>query len=83
MNRDIADFAKHARGNGWSVEDRSDGYTEFRDPSGTLIHIYPATPSRPNRRIADLKNALKRAGLAWPPPSKKEQRSQRRKEGTP
>lgn len=53
----------------------------FYDPEGTYIASYPATPSNPRRRMADLKVALKRAGLQVPPPSKSEQRAQRRRDG--
>lgn len=81
MNRDIADLAKWARSQGWTVEDDANGYTRFHDPEGRYIANYPATPSRPNRRMADLKVALRRAGLQVPPPSKKELRAKRRKEG--
>jgi len=40
----------------------------------------PWTPSNPRRRLADLIGDLRAAGLEWPPASKKEQRSRRRKE---
>ncbi len=59
--------------------DDSKGYTRFSNPRGDYITNYPATPSRPNRRLADLTVALKKAGLPWPSPSKKEQRAQRQK----
>jgi hypothetical protein len=36
-------------------------------------------PSNEYRRMQDLLVALKKAGLPWPPPSKKEQRAQRKK----
>jgi primase-polymerase (primpol)-like protein len=77
MNRDIADIAKWAQSQGWAVEDDSKGYTRFYNPQGEYVTNYPATPSRPHRRIQDLKVNLRKAGLPWPPPSKKEQRSQR------
>ena len=79
MNSDIADIAKWARSQGWAVVDDSKGYTRFYNPQGVYITNYPATPSRPNRRMADLTGALKKAGLPWPAPSKKEQRAQQRK----
>lgn len=77
MNSDIKDLAKWARSQGWNVEDDNKGYTRFYDPNGNYIQNYPATPSNPRRRMADLKVALKRAGLEVPPPSKKEQRARR------
>lgn len=43
---------------------------------------YPATPSNPHRRRLDVLTGVKKAGLPWPIPSKKEQRAQRNK-GTP
>lgn len=79
VNSDIADIAKWATSQKWIVEDDSKGYTRFYNPEGEYITYYPATPSRPNRRMASLKVALRKAGLPWPPPSKKEQRSQRKK----
>ena len=62
------------------METDTSGYTRFFDPHGNYIARYPATPSNPRRRMADLKVALRKAGLRVPPPRKKEQRSQRRVE---
>ncbi|UPK74360.1 hypothetical protein MU582_18265 [Nocardioidaceae bacterium SCSIO 66511] len=81
MNSDIKDWADWAVTQGWKVEDDSKGYTRFFDPSGDYVAYYPATPSNARRRMADLKVALKKAGLQIPPPSKKEQRAMRRKQG--
>lgn len=81
MNSDIKDWADWAVSQGWTVGDDSNGYTRFHAPNGDYVGRYPATPSNPRRRMADLKTALKRAGLQIPPPSKKEQRAMRRKEG--
>ena len=78
MNRDIKDLADWAKSQGWTVEDTTKGYTQFFDPNGNYIVRYPATPGNPRRRMADLKVALKRAGLQVPPPSKKEQRAARK-----
>jgi hypothetical protein len=80
MNREIADIVAWALANGWRVEDDKSGYTRFYDSEGNYITSYPATPSNPYRRMMDLKTNLKRAGLQIPPPSKKQQRSERRKE---
>ncbi len=80
MNRDVKDLATWATSQGWRVHDDASGYTRFHNPDGLYITRYPATPSNPRRRMADLTVALKKAGLPVPPPSKKEQRSQRRKE---
>ncbi len=81
MNRDIRRIAKWAVSQGWTVEDDASGYTHFFDPAGRHIARYPATPSNPRRRMADLNVALRRAGLQVPPPSRSEQRSQRRRDG--
>ena len=81
MNSAIRDLAAWAQANGWTVADDSKGYTRFYNPDGEYIAYYPATPSNPRRRMADLKVALKKAGLEVPPPSKKEQRARRNKEG--
>jgi hypothetical protein len=80
MNRDVKELASWASSQGWRVDDDASGYTRFYDPDGTYIAYYPATPSNPRRRLAGLTVALKKAGLQVPPPSKKEQRAQRRKE---
>ncbi|OKH70255.1 hypothetical protein [Mycobacterium sp. SWH-M5] len=82
MNSDIRDIADWATSQGWHVEDDANGYTRFYDPRGNYITRYPATPSRPHRRMADVQVALKKAGLQIPPPSKKEQRALRRKESS-
>ena len=79
MNSDIEQLAKWATDNGWDVSDDSSGYTHFRNPEADWIGRYPATPSNPRRRMADLTVALKKAGLPLPPPSKSEQRSIRKK----
>jgi hypothetical protein len=79
MNREIKDWAAWAESQGWAVRDDAKGYTRFYDPEGRYVAYYPATPSNPRRRLADLKVALKKAGLQIPPPSKKERRAQRRK----
>jgi hypothetical protein len=81
MNSDITDIAKWARSQGWTVIDDQSGYTRFYDLAGTYITRYPATPSNPYRRRQDLLVKLKKAGLPWPAPSKKEQRATRRKGG--
>lgn len=79
VNSDIADIAKWAQSQGWTVADDTKGYTRFYDPQGNYVGQYPATPSNPRRRMADLHVALRKAGLQVPPPSKKEQKAQRRK----
>lgn len=79
MNREIEGIADWARSQGWTVHDDAKGYTRFYDPDSNYVTNYPATPSNPRRRMADLITALKRAGLELPPPSKKERRSRRRK----
>lgn len=78
MNAAIRKIAKWAESQGWTVRDDSKGYTRFYAPTGEYIACYPATPSNPRRRMADLQVALRRAGLQIPPPSKKEQRAVRR-----
>lgn len=79
MNSDITDIAKWAESQGWTVEDDSKGYTRFYAPNGDYVVQYPATPSNPRRRMLDLQVKLRKAGLQVPPPSKKEQRAQRKK----
>src|SRR5918996_6520998 len=77
MNREIKDIADWAQSQGWTVVNDRKGYTRFYDPDGNYVTNYPAKPSNPRRRLADLTSALKRAGLALPAPSKKERRSRR------
>lgn len=79
VNSAIVEIAKWARSQGWRVEDDASGYTRFYDRDGEYIARYPATPSNERRRMQELIVALRRAGLAWPAPSKKEQRAQREK----
>jgi primase-polymerase (primpol)-like protein len=79
MNSDIRNIVKWAVSQGWRVEDDSKGYTRFFNREGEYITNYPATPSNPYRRRQSLLVNLKKAGLPWPAPSKKEQRSQRKK----
>ncbi|MBU8830848.1 hypothetical protein [Mycolicibacterium goodii] len=79
MNSDIKDLADWAKSQGWRVNDDASGYTRFFDPEGNYVCRYPATPSNPRRRMADVMVALRKAGLQVPPPSKKEQRALRRK----
>jgi hypothetical protein len=80
MNRDIKKIAKWARSQGWTVEDDASGHTRFYAPNGDYVADYPATPSRPARRMAELAVDLRKRGLPVPPPSKKQQRAQRAKE---
>jgi hypothetical protein len=80
VNSAIIKIAKWAQSQQWTVEDDSKGYTRFYDPQDVYIARFPATPSNEYRRMQDLLVALKKAGLPWPAPSKKEQRAQRRKE---
>lgn len=81
MNSAIIKVAKWAQSQEWTVEDDASGYTRFYNIDGVYIARFPATPSNEYRRMQDLLVALKKAGLPWPPPSKKERRAQRRKEG--
>jgi hypothetical protein len=81
MARDIEDLIAWARSQGWEVRTTSDGYRHFYRPDGQWVVHHPATPSNPRRRLLDVAVAVRRNGLQWPAPSKKEQRSQRRKEG--
>lgn len=81
MADDIDKVIKWVRSIGWTVENDSKGYRRFHTPDGRYVVRYPATPSNPARRLADVLTALKGEGVPWPPPSKSERRAQRRKEG--
>mgnify|MGYP000393811219 CR=1 FL=1 len=69
MNNDVKDIAEWARSQGWTVLDDTKGYSRFYDPQGNYVTYYPASPSRPNRRMADLKVDLKKAGKPDPEPN--------------
>jgi hypothetical protein len=79
VNSDIKDLADWAKSQGWTVKDDQSGYTRFFDPQGNYVTHYPASPSRPVRRRADLEVALRKVGLQAPPLSRKEQRAARNK----
>lgn len=80
MNRAIVKVAKWARSQGWHLVDDASGYTRFYDRDGRYVARYPATPGNEYRRMRGLVVELKKAGLPWPPPSKKEQRAKRGRE---
>jgi hypothetical protein len=77
----IDDIVEWAESQGWTIRNDTSGYRRFFDPDGNYIVRYPSTPGNPRRRRLDVLTAVKRAGLSWPVPSKKEQKAQRRKEG--
>lgn len=82
MADDIDKIIKWARKNGWTVEVNSKGYRYFYPPDATQWVVrYPATPSNPRRRLTEVRTAVKKHGLEWPPPSKGQQQARRRKEG--
>jgi len=81
MADDIDKLIDWARSQGWSIEVDANGYRRFYAPDGSYVVRYPATPSNPRRRLLDVVTATRAHGLPWPPPSKKEQRAQRRKDG--
>jgi hypothetical protein len=78
--QDIDKLITWARSQGCHVTIGSDGYRRFYTPDGDYVVRYPATPSNPRRRFLEVVTAVRQHGLAWPPPSKKELRSQRREE---
>jgi hypothetical protein len=77
---DLLDYAR--RSLGVIVEVDENGYRRIFTAEHQYITRYPATPGRKERRYQEVVLALKKHGLVWPPPSKKEQRSMRRKEGS-
>lgn len=79
MAEDIDKLIKWARSQGWDVRIDANGYRRFHAPDGAYVTRYPATPSNARRRLLDVITAVRKHGLAWPPPSKGEQRAQRRK----
>lgn len=83
MAQDIDKLIVWARSQGWDITTDADGYRRFHTPRGDYVVRYPATPSNPRRRFLDVVTAVRQHGLPWPPPSKKEQRSQRRKDSRP
>lgn len=80
MADDIDKLIAWARSQGWRIDTDTKGYRRFHAPDGAYVVRYPATPSNPRRRFLDVVTAVRAHGLAWPPPSKKEQRAQRGKD---
>lgn len=80
---DIDKLIAWACSQGWTVTVDANGYRRFHTPDGIYVTRYPATPSNPRQRLLDVVTAVRAHGLPWPQPSKKEQRSQRRKEDRP
>jgi hypothetical protein len=78
MAPEITDAVQWARDCGWSVTIATSGHVRFFTPAGRYVVDYPGTASS-QARLRNTIAALRRAGLQWPPPSKKERRSQRRK----
>jgi hypothetical protein len=68
---DIDKVVAYAQSQGWTIKVTANGYRHFYDPEGNWIVHYPKTPGRPQRRLADVLTAIKRAGLEWPPPRRK------------
>lgn len=60
----------------------NDGYRRSYTPDGEYVVHYPNSPSNKRRRLRDVVVEVRKHGLAWPVPSKKEQRAQRRKGGS-
>jgi hypothetical protein len=52
------------------VERDAQGYRRFYAPDGSYVVRYPATPSNPRRRFADVVTAVRSYGLGWPRPAK-------------
>lgn len=83
MAEDIDKVIAWVCSQGWEVRTDANGYRRFYTPEGTYVVRYPATPGNSRRRLLDVVTAVREHGLVWPPPSKKEQRAQRRREGRP
>lgn len=79
---DISDIASWAESQGWTVQTDTKGYRRFYDQDGNYVVRYPATPSNPRRRRMDVLTAVKKAGLPWPAPNKKDQRAQRNRKAS-
>jgi hypothetical protein len=79
--KDLSALIKWAESQGWEVKIDTKGYRRFYDPEGNYVANYPATPGKAWRRMKELQLALKRAGLQIPPPSRREQRELRRRDG--
>jgi hypothetical protein len=79
---DIDDLLAYAQSQGFIVEVDENGYRRIFTSAGDYITRYPATPGRKERRFREVVLALRKHGLVWPRPSRKELRSQRRKESS-
>jgi hypothetical protein len=64
MADDIDKLIKWARSQGWEVRIDASGYRRFYRPDGTYAGYYPATPSKPGRRLRDIITVLR---AKWPP----------------
>ena len=71
MAEDIDKVEAYVLSQGWRVETKANGYRHFYDEKGNWITYYPKTPGRPQRRLAAVITAIKRAGLEWPPPPRR------------
>lgn len=80
MADDIEKVIRAAKDQGFEVRVDADGYRHFHTADGRHVGHYPATPSRPARRLVRLIIDLRQAGMEWPPPSKSVLRSRRRRE---
>lgn len=77
---DIEKLIAWAESQGWTVRTDGTGYRRFYTPSGDYVGMYPKTPSRPHRRLMDIKSKLKSNGLEIPPPTKAELRRRERQQ---
>ncbi len=74
---DLDKIIRAARDQGWEVERTQKSHWSFTNPDGAT-YITSGTASD----VRSVRNALAglvRLGLQWPPPSKKQLRSQRRR----
>lgn len=78
MVKDLDRLRKAAEEQGFEVVQLKSGHWAVFTAHGTHVTGLPSTPSD-HRGYDNALSALRRAGFIWPPPSKKEMRSSRRK----
>jgi hypothetical protein len=77
LDIDIRPLAYWANRQGWTIVVDARG-ARFFSPEGVYIVTYPHHPAHPIRRLADVRTALKTAGLPIPTLGPSARRPQRR-----
>lgn len=79
MSNDLDRLRKAAEDQGFEVVPLKSGHWAVFTAHGAHVTGLPSTPSD-RRGFANAVSALRRNGFIWPPPSRKELRSRKRKQ---